>query len=247
MNHLVPNLLMIMKMRGVSRAEAADYLGINVNNFSNWKNGSGKVSVEYLYKMSEYLNVSVDVILGDKIRDSDDLGLISKDERKNFQKNILLNTSAEAGHISAIGEPKADYGKHHVIIPGVDYEAMTIKIEGDSMAPTILHNDYVVGRKLADISEIRQGSIYIVNSRSGVHIKYVQKYEAGLKLIPEAKDFQAEMISYDEVIDVWEVRVRITEDLSRPTVGQVVTELISLSELSRRSKEGGDPSKLKFE
>lgn len=240
MKYHIENLLLIMKKRGVSRAQAAEYLDLNVNNFSNWRAGKAKISASHLYQLSELLNVSLDLICGKRITDSDNLEELSISNKKKNGKNILVKSVAEAGHISSSLEESTKFGNKNVDIPGVDYEAITMGVQGDSMAPVLIHGDYVVGRKLEDVTQIRHNQIHIVNSRVGVYIKYVTKYEGGLWLIPEAKEFQAELIPYDEIISVWEVRVRITESLDsplhHPNYMQLLADMNELKELVKKKK-----------
>ena len=52
------------KSQNKSQAELCQYLGISKNAYTNWKSGHMKSYEKYLPKIAEFLNVSVDYLLG---------------------------------------------------------------------------------------------------------------------------------------------------------------------------------------
>lgn len=230
------NIKYLRELNGLTQVQLADNLEITRGNISNWERGKGMPSIEILFAMSVKFSVSIDDLLSVDLSDSKNV-TPSKSKFPKF-KNLLVQDTAEAGHIGTSMEDSAVYGYKNVIIPGVDYDSTTIKIQGDSMAPVLLHGDYVVGRKLDSIDHIRSNHIYIVNSRVGIYVKHVTRYESGLWLIPESKEYSTELIPYEEVISVWEVMVRITESLDNPmhhpNYLQLLADMNEMKELIRK-------------
>lgn len=59
-------LMEIMKNKGVSQKELTDYLGISQSQFSSWKSGQSSSYLKHISKISEFLNVTPNEILGKK-------------------------------------------------------------------------------------------------------------------------------------------------------------------------------------
>lgn len=57
-------ILGIMKEQRVSQQEICRYLNLTKQNFSDWKSGKSESYLKYLPQIAEYLDVSVDYLLG---------------------------------------------------------------------------------------------------------------------------------------------------------------------------------------
>ena len=53
-----------LKKQKKSQKELTDYLGVTKNTFTNWKNGNNTSYIKKLPQISEFLNVSVNYLLG---------------------------------------------------------------------------------------------------------------------------------------------------------------------------------------
>ena len=58
---IICNLLKIKKLK---QKDLTDYIGLSKNNFTDWKSGKSNSYIKYLPQISEFLNVSVDYLLG---------------------------------------------------------------------------------------------------------------------------------------------------------------------------------------
>lgn len=54
----------LLSEQGKKQKDLTDYLGISKNSFTDWKSGRVKSYTKHLDKISEFLNVSVDYLLG---------------------------------------------------------------------------------------------------------------------------------------------------------------------------------------
>ena len=57
-------LMKIRKSKGLSQQDVADYLGISRQAYCNYENDKREASYERLLQVSEYVNVTVDELLG---------------------------------------------------------------------------------------------------------------------------------------------------------------------------------------
>jgi transcriptional regulator with XRE-family HTH domain len=88
------NLFLLMKKRGVSQTKFAAALGIGQASISKWKSGLTEPSIENIIKMSEYLNVSADYLLGQSALDMD----VTEFQRAYFtlkDENVQLRKQIE--------------------------------------------------------------------------------------------------------------------------------------------------------
>ena len=196
MKFFYPNIKFLRDSNKMTQGQFADYLGITRGNISNWEREHGLPSVEVLFKMSVKFSISIDDLL------SIDLSVSKNDNQKSTD---LSNSN------NLLMEDPASYGKDQVIIPGVNWKAITVKIEGDSMSPTLMHGDYVVGEEVSDVRLVRQNSLCIVCMSDRMEVKYVTRYEAGLRLVSESEKYNSELVEWGGIESVWEVKVRITE------------------------------------
>ncbi len=54
----------LLKAQGKKQKDLTDYIGVSKNHFTDWKSGRIKSYTKYLPQISEFLNVSVDYLLG---------------------------------------------------------------------------------------------------------------------------------------------------------------------------------------
>ena len=54
----------LLKAQGKKQKDLTDYIGVSKNHFTDWKSGRIKSYTKYLPQISEFLNVSIDYLLG---------------------------------------------------------------------------------------------------------------------------------------------------------------------------------------
>jgi transcriptional regulator with XRE-family HTH domain len=65
------NIFALLEKRGMTNKEFAEALGLSTGNVSDWKVGRTKPSLEVLIKISDYLETSIDFLLGRYFSDTD--------------------------------------------------------------------------------------------------------------------------------------------------------------------------------
>jgi transcriptional regulator with XRE-family HTH domain len=191
-------LKFLRKKRKLTQAQFSDIVGLANTNVPSWESGNSIPSLSILYKYSKEFNISMDVLL---------------DVDLNFSDSEVDNAPIVSRSKNLFMEDPAVYGKEQVVVPGVDYKAVTVPVEGDSMSPVLMHGDYVVGEEVSDVQSVRQNSLCIVCMAGRLEVKYVTRYEAGLRLVSESDKNKSELVEWGDIVSVWEVRVRITESI----------------------------------
>ncbi|RME99050.1 MAG: S24 family peptidase, partial [Bacteroidetes bacterium] len=131
------------------------------------------------------------------------------------QRCVLVPISAQAGYAADWqDEPKPRL--QEVIIPGIqDEQARVFEVSGDSMDPILVHGDYVACTRVEKQHYLRDGLLYVVVSQShGISVKYVRLGQHGLRCYSENEGaFPAFEVRYEDLSELWEVRVRITQHI----------------------------------
>ena len=58
------NILLLLEAKGVRQRDLSDHLGLSKNTMTGWKNGNNTSYMKHLPKIAEFLDVSVDYLLG---------------------------------------------------------------------------------------------------------------------------------------------------------------------------------------
>ena len=69
MDNVTKNVIFLRKKDKKSQRELADFLSVSVQCVSNWENGIRKIGVDYLQKIGEFFNISVDFLLADNLEE----------------------------------------------------------------------------------------------------------------------------------------------------------------------------------
>ncbi|MEO0337613.1 MAG: LexA family transcriptional regulator [Bacteroidota bacterium] len=212
--HLRNNLKVARKKRSLKQQAVANQLDTTVGTISNWENDVSSPNFNQLIILSKIYGVSIDKLLTSDLSDPDNWDENDEYSKVDLSKsNILVPSIAQAGYINTWSQIRTDENIRVIEIPGIKGEARTFEVVGDSMAPVLVHGDYVSCTKVADLRDLVDGNIYvIVSATEGVTIKYLQLYNTGIKCIPhDRSNFTPFMIEYSDVKEVWMVRIRITK------------------------------------
>ena len=61
---IVNNIKSICKVKKIRNVDIAEYMGVSAGSVSNWFNGTNFLDVDNLYKLCQFLDVSLDQIFG---------------------------------------------------------------------------------------------------------------------------------------------------------------------------------------
>lgn len=134
----------------------------------------------------------------------------------------LVPASAQAGYAEGWSDehpPRLS----EVSIPGIqDENARVFEVSGDSMNPILMDGDYVACTRVEDARYIRDGLIYVIVSRNGVAVKHVRVVNDKLLCTPEnTHGFEPFEVPFEEVRELWAVKIRITRHIIGGRLEQV--------------------------
>lgn len=96
---------------------------------------------------------------------------------------------------------------YYVNFPPYNKCTCWINARGDSMSPTISAGDMVALQRIEDFRFLISGEIYAIVTRNGLRtIKRVNDLGDSLRLIPDNKDYEEQVISKSDILGVFYVK-----------------------------------------
>lgn len=168
-------LYQLRKERGLTQEKVANYLNTAHPSYNRMENNEiERVSTEYLKKLAQLYNVSIDYLLGDK--NSTEKGV----------KIPVLGVIPAGIPIEAI-EEILDYEEIPKSMASKG-EYFGLKVKGKSMEPRIMNGDVVICRK-QDTAESGDVCVVMVNGFDAT-LKQIKRDISGITLIPFNKEFK---------------------------------------------------------
>lgn len=198
---------------------------------TQYESGKSLPNSEMLLKLAELFKVNIDDLLrvdlsdnrieqrekstGNLVQVSNGMVQVTRSTRKN---NVLVPIRAQAGYAAGWTQEYVEQELRYIDLPGVEGEARTFEIAGDSMEPLLSDGDYAVTRRVESAKEVREGLIYVViSSESGISAKYLYRMAEGMMLIPANRhSYRPTIERYDNIKEIWEVYMRLTRSLTNP-------------------------------
>lgn len=201
------NFFKVLEDRGVA-AKISKATGISSGNISDWKSGRSKPTSKTIIKIAEYLNYSVDYLLG-----RTDIKELQKQSEStthfiDMGEIIYIDThpqpvSAGKGNVYIDDPPVSKLYPSTAISLKANY---CVRISGESMYPIYLDGDIVyVDNEIKDLSNGDIG-IFIYNSEA--YCKEYHKEKDIIKLI----SLNSNQVLYNPIIiknDSFEVRGKV--------------------------------------
>ncbi len=170
--------------RDLSQFELAKICGVHQTAISQWENGRTSPDAEMLSFLSDYFNVSVDLLLGK-----------SKPDKKNMvpvlgyvKAGIPIEAVEEVLGYEEITPHMASTGEHFALM-----------IKGDSMLPRFCPGDVVIVRKQSDINS-GEIAVVLVNG-SDATVKKVFKKDNNLMLVSLNTAYEPIVYSNSDIIN----------------------------------------------
>ena len=132
-------------------------------------------------------------------------------------ENILMvNIKAAAGYSGNIEDQQFYKGLPAFSFPLAEYRNTSFRgfqVEGDSMSPAILDNDWILAKAISNLDEIKDGKIYVIVEEESVRVKKVRKLESSIQLISINKDYPSVEVDRSAVREIWEFYSKISKDV----------------------------------
>jgi hypothetical protein len=151
---------------------------------------------------------------------------------------VMLNAQAAAGLPANYANPEWFVGKPAFRLPGYRYNSGTlvaVQVIGDSMHPTIGHEDWLIARHLVNpLQELREGYVHLLVARDGVVAKRLFKAPGGFLCRSDNELYPPYELPYGEALQVYVVLAILSEDLSnkgadiRERLGRLEKDVLAL-------------------
>ncbi len=131
---------------------------------------------------------------------------------------VMVNAKAAAGYPQNIQDTSWYEQLPGFKIPLPEYKNASYRVfqvEGDSMQPGIVANEWLIGRAEENLSHISDGKIYIIVLKDGVLVKRIFRKEDSLELllISDNSFYPPQPIPYADILEVWQVVSKLNTQL----------------------------------
>ena len=216
------NLKYLRELHGFSQTQLGKLLKVSKNTILNWENGDRQPPFLAMSRLAQHLGFSLDDFAF-KDMEVEEIRLVSDPKapiEASEQSNYLVRVDDFATYCAA--NDARFYPK--VIIPGIQGKARTFEVSNDSMAPLLMWGDWAICAPVEQAKGLEVGRIFVVVTQgSEVVLGYAQNFKEGVKVMPHNLAGHAwHMIPYDQVFEVWQVKMRLTKHFMLPyMVGDV--------------------------
>ena len=137
-------------------------------------------------------------------------------DANNTGRIVQLDARAAAGLPQLVNEPEYYTDRPTLSLPGEQWgqhQYFAIQVDGESMHPTIFHQDYVICRRIYDPVEVRDGYVHIVVLRDGVYCKRLLnriKQRSELVLQSDNRSYSPITAPVADLIAIFRVEMRLT-------------------------------------
>lgn len=244
------NLKCLRKQVGKTQEEVASDLRIKRPTYSGYENNVAFPNIEALLALSEYFNISIDLLL------KKELDILTQEELKKLlqdsqytkgnklrvlattvdsdnNENIeLVHLKASAGYTKGFADPEFIKVLPTFQMPFLskDKKYRTFQISGDSMLP-IPDKSYVTGEFVQNWHMIRNRQPYIVVTlNEGIMFKILEnQIETTQKLILHSLNplYEPYAIHVNEVTEVWKFVHYISSALPEPNLPAPIIDTIN--------------------
>ena len=114
----------------------------------------------------------------------------------------MISERAQAGKLTDSIEENSEMMD---IIPRMPRYDCTISVDGDSMEPTYKAGDILALRKVDEKSFIEWGSVYVLDTKSGIVIKRIYEDENGLKCSSDNENYKPFIVPWDMIYHIYKI------------------------------------------
>lgn len=195
----------IRKSKGFKQNDIAKKLKIDTGTYGKIERGEIKLTTQRLLLLAEILSVSSETLLYGKEN--------SKIEVLQKANVTYIPVTAQAGLLTEV-ESTQEFEKFHM--PMVSGENLyMIKVEGDSMYPTLSRGDMVVIRQQEN-PFLNWGDIFVIDTLGGIAVKRLFQNEKNTRynLKSDNEHFPEYFIDKKDVRAIWHVKCIISQNLA---------------------------------
>jgi len=141
-------------------------------------------------------------------------------DSSGFENILMVSQKAAAGYAGNLNDQEFHKQLPAFSFPIAEYRNATFRcfqVQGYSMSPTILPEEWIITKALENLNQIKNNNIYVIVDNEGIRIKqvYNDPQTRHLALISINQEYEQEFLEYDRVMEVWEFHSKITKELIR--------------------------------
>jgi len=210
------NIRRLRELKKLSQESLADELQITRARLGAYEEGRSAPPIEMLIKLSDYFQISLDLLLKTDLRKTDSATLMNIGnnrvlfpvmiDQENRDVIEVVTEKASAGYLNGYSDPEYMEQLPFMQLPFTftgKHRAFPIK--GDSMPP-VNTGDYIVGKYLEKPEEVADGRTYILLTRNE-GIVYKRLYKENLSTFTLHSDnvsYAPNSVKAEDVLEIWE-------------------------------------------
>lgn len=211
----------LRKKLKLNQSNFAKLISISQGALSQIESEKIKLSMETLYRICDHFNISADWMMygeRDMYRNVHiPKAVASSPESSKYLLNIIfVDTAAHADYLNNFNNEEYLRSLEAYSIPGFkDGNFRMFEVLGDSMQPALIENDIVVVKVIENYKKIEDGTICVLVSKNGIVVKRVYNLpeEATILVLKSDNEkYKPFKVSFDELLEVWEVKAKITSE-----------------------------------
>lgn len=243
MSFFSDNIKSLRIRRKLTQEKLAQGINITRARYSKYEDGRSEAPYSILCKLSQYFNVSIDVLLTADISKVEIEGLMKLENNRvllpiktdiNGENLIeVVPHKARMGYMSGYSDPEYIDSLPTISLPFLkNGKFRAFAGSGDSMPP---HNDtsYIIGKYLETVDEVRDGKTYILVTKDDGIVYKRLKRSSNISFTASSDNFSYTPydVKFSEILEVWEFVCSIEttafepEDLNLETVKEMFQEI----------------------
>lgn len=234
------NLKFLRKSRGLNLDDIPQVLDIARSTYNSYETGKAEPTLDTILKFSSFFGFGLDALVLQDLSNNpvqavdEGLPIPQKPDRSlnggivlvdSTENSIvpILDIKAAAGSPTLLDEP--DYLKALPIFSFPNFmfrgKLVGMHVRGESMTPTIKQGDYVVGRLLDNLQDLRNGEVHILIYQEDHSLRFTVKRcfhfmgDDVLTLESDNTDHPADNVPIASLLKIYHVQGNLTTRLER--------------------------------
>ena len=225
----------IRETKGFTQQAFAKLLGIK-NSTADIERGKSKISGKVVMELLRQFKVNPMWLFGESnqryIQTLQNVSpRVVSANAEGSENLIMVNVKAAAGYPENVQDVEWFESLPAFNLPLPQFRNATYRgfeVEGDSMLPSLLPGEWVLGRAITAIDEVADGGICVIVTKDTVVVKKIQKLQDPSKLVLiSLNDFYPPFtVEVNDIQEIWEVKSKISFEIdSNPSQEVILTQL----------------------
>lgn len=224
----------LRKSLNLNQSKFAKFINVSQGALSQIESEKIKLSMDTMSRICSQFNISADWMLyGDKeMHRNVELpkAAATGPEKGQLPNIIFVDTAVHADYLKNFNNEEYLKSLEAYSIPGFkEGNFRMFEVLGDSMEPALIESDIVVVKTVENYKKIEDGTMCVLVSKNGIVVKRVftlPEESNILVLKSDNKKYKPFKVSFEEILEVWEVKAKITSEfLSQKTNSGKIAEL----------------------